>query len=397
MNESRIEQDYLAGDMRQYEVICPKCANPWIFDWAHVKYDPEDASTALIACPECDSRYTDLERIKLVRYAEADGGGWKAKKQTKGHLSFQISALYSPLQRMQDLAQAYIDTGDEPEKLATFYNTCMGVTWEKTGETAERHELEARCEDYAAPVPKDVRILTAGIDVQTDRLECEVVGWGEDEESWNIAYEIFHGDTSNLHDQCFKLLVSFLRRGFGVEGGGKMFVSSAAIDSGFNTLVIYQFAREQSNQIPPIHAVKGIGGWNREVIRGTKPQMTYKGYRPALFSIGVDIVKRIIMQRFNIALPGPGYCHFPQERAEGEYFDQLTQEVLLYDPRTGKRKWEKKDGQGADNEALDCRVYSYAALHIVNPDLAIRHGFINTDQKTAPGRRYESTSFRRNL
>lgn len=395
VNESRIESSYLQGDMRQFQVICSGCSEPWIFAWEHVMYDPDDAGTALIHCPECGLGYGDRERIQLVRYAESDGGGWIPKAPTKRHKSYQLSALYSPLQRLRDIVQVYLDAEGDPDKLATFYNTCMGITWEKTGETAEAHELESRCEEYPAQVPQSVKILTAGIDVQKDRLECEVVGWGEGEESWNIAYEVFHGDTSNPNDTCFRTLVSFLNRGFDHAQGGKMFVETAAIDSGFNTLCIYQFVRNQSNALLSINAIKGIGGWNREVIKGTKPQMTYKGYRPALFSIGVDIVKRILMQRLNLATEGlPGYCHFPTERSEGEYFHQLTSEVLLYDPRTGKRKWEKKE-LNIDNEALDCRIYAYAALHIRNPDLdqpKVFYGLRGTKQ--SGGARYQSKSFK---
>ena len=368
IHESRIENAFLQGNQCQFEVVCSDCHEPWIFAWEHVKYDAEDASTAKIHCPHCDRGYSDTERIRLVRYAESDGGGWKPMATTKRHWSYQLSGLYSPLQRLQDIVQVFIDA-DDPNKLATFWNTCMGETFEKTGETAEAHELESRCENYPAQVPEGVKVLTAGIDVQKDRLECEVVGWGQGEESWHIAYEVFHGDTNNPNDQCYKYLTNFLQKGFEYETGGRMFIESAAIDSGFNTLSIYQFVRNRMNGLPGIWAVKGIGGWNRDVLKGVKAQMTYKGYRPPLFSIGVDTAKRILMQQLNVAKPGQGYCHFPIECAEGDYFNQLTSEVLLYDPRTGKRKWEKKDG--GPNEALDCRIYAYAALHIRKPDLEV--------------------------
>ena len=395
VNESRIEQDYLLGDMRHYEVVCQHCLEGWIFAWEHVKYDEKDVSSAQLHCPHCDTPYNDTERIQLVRYAEADGGGWKPQRQTKGTQSYQLSALYSPLQRLKDIVQVFVDAADDPKKIATFYNTCMGVTWEKSGETAEAHALESRCEDYKSPVPLPVKILTAGIDVQKDRLECEIVGWSTGEESWNIAYEVFYGDTSNWNDYCYRELWKFLNKGFEVELGGRMFVQSATIDSGFNTIAIYNFVRQHQSRIPAIYAVKGIGGWNREVLKGSKPTQTYRGYRPALFSIGVDIAKRILMHRLNIETVGQGYCHFPQERAEGEYFTQLTSEVLVYDPKTGKRKWEKKD-TSVDNEALDCRVYAFAALHILQPDLSPgsgRHGYLKGNQTASPGYVQQVKSF----
>lgn len=395
IHQSRIDESFMQGNMCEYEVICEKCSQGWFFDWEDVKYNRDDVSTAKIHCPNCDTGYDDMGRIKLVRYAVQDGGGWKATKDTKAHLSFHLSSLHSPLQRLRDVVSVYLAAEDEPMKLATFYNTCLGETFERTGETADAHELEARCEDYPAPVPKGVKVLTAGIDVQKDRLECEIVGWAAEDESWNIAYEVFPGDTNNPNDQCYKYLWNFLTRGFDYESGGKMFIEAAAIDTGFNTLCLYQVVRTWQGRIPSVFAVKGIGGWNRDALKGVKATLTYKGYRPPLFSIGVDIVKRIIMSSLNVTKEGQGYCHFPMERAEGEYFRQLTSEVLLYDPMTGKRKWEKKDA--SDNEALDCRVYAYAALHIRKPDLTteMRHGLRGVGQK-AKGVRYSTPSFKPN-
>lgn len=393
INESWIEASYLAGDMRRFWVICPKCSEPWVFEWEHVRYKSDDVDSARLHCPKCDEAYDDMGRIKMVRYAEMDGGGWIPKATTKRHRSFQLSALYSPLQRMSDIVQDYLDTGEDPNKLSTFHNTVLGETYEKVGETADAHELSSHCEDYPAPVPKDVKVLTAGIDVQGDRLEVEVVGWAAEETSWNIAYEAFYGDTSNPNDTCYHQINKFLRTAFGFEGGGQMFISCALIDSGFNTLSIYQYTRNQAgNTIPKVYACKGIHGWNKDVIRGSKATMTYKGYRPPLFSLGVDIIKRVIMQKLNIQGAGnPGYCHFPSERAEGEYFDQLTSETLMYDPRTGRRKWVKKDS-GA-NEALDCRVYAYAALHVLKPDLNVPHALVGEGRKAITGFKHQVKTY----
>ena len=398
IHESRIDDAYMQGDMRQYQVVCSECSQDWFFDWADVKYDKTDASSAKIHCPNCDMGYADTERIRLIRYAEQDGGGWKAQSESKGHQSYHLSALHSPLQRLQDIVQVYLDAEGDGAKLATFFNTCMGETYEKTGETADAHDLESRCEDYAAPVPKEVKILTAGIDVQKDRLECEIVGWAKDDESWNIAYEVFHGDTNNVNDKCYRDLWGFLQRGFDYEDGGRMFIESAAIDTGFNTLCIYQFVRNRQGNIPQLHAIKGQGGWEIEVLKGTKPTMTYKGYRPAKFNIAVDILKRVLMNQLNLTMKGAGYCHFPMERADDDYFHQLTSEVLMYNPRTGKRKWEEKNPNDP-NEALDCRIYAYAALHIRKPDLSIenvKYGLRGVNQKGSAGMRHTVKTFKPN-
>ena len=67
--------------------------------------------------------------------------------------------------------------------------------------------------------------------------------------------------------------------------------------------------------------------------------------------------------------PRPGYAHFPHDR-DAEWFRQLTGERLVVRyPRGGRpvREWTKVY-QAV--EALDCRVYAYAALLLSGVDLA---------------------------
>ncbi len=54
--------------------------------------------------------------------------------------------------------------------------------------------------------------------------------------------------------------------------------------------------------------------------------------------------------------------HFPLDR-DAQYFEQLTAERIRtrYVKGFPQRYWWKPDGRR--NEALDCRVYAYAALH----------------------------------
>ena len=112
-NKSRIEKSYLQGDQRRFWVVCPECSHKHLLEWQNVKYNPEDISTALIHCPECGVGFDDTERIAMVRYAEQDGGGWIAEKPTRGHASFHLNVLYSPLRRLRDIVEMYSGFGVE--------------------------------------------------------------------------------------------------------------------------------------------------------------------------------------------------------------------------------------------------------------------------------------------
>ena len=57
--------------------------------------------------------------------------------------------------------------------------------------------------------------------------------------------------------------------------------------------------------------------------------------------------------------------------------------MLILNPKTNRLKWTKKDHD--DNEALDCAVYNYATLHILNPDLQsnVRHAYFKSGKPGA--------------
>jgi phage terminase large subunit GpA-like protein len=68
------------------------------------------------------------------------------------------------------------------------------------------------------------------------------------------------------------------------------------------------------------------------------------------------------MGRLRNAQPGtPGYSHFPADRQQ-PYFEQLLGEALVTTYSKGQpvREWRPK--KGVRHEALDARVYAYAAL-----------------------------------
>ena len=105
--KSWIEAAYERGDKRRFWVFCLECDHKHTLRWENVRYDDDNVASARIHCPSCDFGFNDTERIRMVRYAEQDGGGWIPEKPTRGHASFQISVLYSPLRRLQDVVQTF--------------------------------------------------------------------------------------------------------------------------------------------------------------------------------------------------------------------------------------------------------------------------------------------------
>ena len=47
-------------------------------------------------------------------------------------------------------------------------------------------------------LPDEILLLTAGIDVQSDRVEIQVLGFGLGEQTWYVNYEVIYGDVSRM-------------------------------------------------------------------------------------------------------------------------------------------------------------------------------------------------------
>jgi phage terminase large subunit GpA-like protein len=87
-----------------------------------------------------------------------------------------------------------------------------------------------------------VLFLTCGVDVQKDRLMYEVVGWGRGKRSWSIDIGIIPGDSAS--EAPWKQIDALLQRTFKVERvGSHLGIGMLAVDSGYNTQTVYNWAR----------------------------------------------------------------------------------------------------------------------------------------------------------
>lgn len=353
---SRIESSYEESDQRRFHISCPDCQNEQTLKWGQVKWETDKPETAKYVCEECGSLWDDNQRAKAIKK-----GRWIASKPTGKVAGFHLSALYSPWSPLADGVQDFLEAKKQPATLRVWVNTYLGETWEEEGDQVDDYSLANRAEEWDA-IPEDVLLLTAGVDVQDDRLEAEVVGWGLDEESWSIAYKTFYGDPSAPH--VWKDLDEFLNQTYEHESGQDMIVRATCIDSGgHNTQAVYKYVHPREGK--RIFAIKGVGGEGKPIVG--KPSKNNIG-KIKLFPVGVDTAKLLLFSRFKIQDHGAGYCHFPVGR-EDEYFKQLTAEKIAtrYHKGFARREFVKTRTR---NEALDVRVYAMAALSLLNVNLA---------------------------
>ncbi|WP_412057101.1 phage terminase large subunit family protein [Bartonella sp. DGB2] len=361
LETSRIKAEFEKGDQRYYNVVCEDCHELQPITWAQIRWPEDKPEEAHFFCAHCGAIHEEHRKAALL--SEANGARWVATKQSRynNFRSYHLSALYSPWFTWGECARAFLEAKSDPATLQSFVNTVLGEPWEeRQGAANDATKLYALREEYEL-LPPQVALLTCGVDVQPDRLELELVGWGRGEESWNIDYKIIQGNPSE--GRVWERLDGYLDKrwphpAFQEKGGMK--IHAICVDTGgSNTQAVYDYVRDRENR--RIWGVKGKGGsyqvWPKRPSRKNKGKIN-------LYNVGVDAAKDMIMARLNkvgAEACGSGACHFHKDR-DLEYFEQLTAEYKKIVYRDGRKKYAWVKAKAARNEALDCRVYAYAAL-----------------------------------
>ena len=367
--DSRIEDAFNLSTQEEWNIPCPECGAYQPLVWENVKFDPDNLEKGIdYVCCECGcvaNEYRWKAQEIKGKYVAANPGA-----ATRG---FHLNTLASTFVGWDEVVRKFLEAKEaldhgNPEEMKVWVNTELGQTWEERGIQLEDTELYNRREIYPAEVPDDVLFLTAGVDVQDDRFEVEVVGWGEGAECWGIRYQKIFGDM--LSDQVWQDLDDFLLRSWRKADGTEYTLLATCIDSGgHHTDEVYRFAKDRLNR--RIFAIKGMGGAGVPYIRNPSKNNRVK---TNLFIIGVDAGKTSIYQRLEVKTPGPNYCHFPSNPEAGydeNYFKGLTAEkkVVRFVKGHLKEYWEIKDKEHKRNEPLDLRNYALAALSITRPVL----------------------------
>ena len=364
-DSSRIEFEYKRGTQEKWCIECPHCGdaqyiNMYGMKFEHAKDEKGNYTVwdVTFQCPAC------LEKFDEFAW-KSQKGEWVADNpDVKGMRSFHLNAFVSPWCTWDSIIKEWLESKKDPEKLKVVVNTLFGMPYEIKGDIEDEQFLLERREDYEGEIPEGTLILTAGVDVQDDRLEYEIVGWGKGEESWGIEYGVIMGKPDQKkvwQDLEDKLLGTYY-----FEDGLGLNIACACIDSGGHfTGDVYAFCKK--HEYRRIFAIKGQGGPGIPLINRV---FRSKRENAAVFILGVDSGKATITSRLLIRQRGDGYCHFPKDENKGYdqlYFKGLIAEKLVKRRVKGQIKliWEKV---GQRNEPFDLRNYAYSALKILNPN-----------------------------
>lgn len=367
--ESRIEKAWQQSDQRRFFVPCPDCGERQYLEWGGpdtphgIKWRRDENGRGLPETAYYVCRANGCLIEEAYKAGMVNAGEWRPTNPEGDHPGFHIWAGYSlhVNATWREIVAEWLRVKDDPLQRKTFFNLVLGEPYEEKGDRAlAETKLLSRREVFTAEVPDGVGVLTFGGDMQDDRAEIEVVGWGRDEESWSVAHEVIEGDPDTA--TFWDTVDAFLKRRWLRADGRPFTLMAGCIDSGgHHTQRVYDFAKARLGR--KIWAIKGEsarGGQRSPVWPTKRPSARLKtSFRPVI--LGVNAAKDVIRSRLHVEEPGPGYMHFPVDR-DANYFAQLLAERSVAKEQAGQRfrVWEQIPGRA--NEALDCRVYAYGAL-----------------------------------
>lgn len=357
---SNVLRAFAASDARIFEVPCPECGAFSQIEWEDIVWDEGKPETARWKCPHCSEEIPEQLKPQFVAM-----GQWRATRpEIKGHAGFHLNALVSLHANASwpQLAREFLSAKKDPTTLQTFVNTILARGWSNAGGEIDNEELEGRAEAFSLErLPEEALLITAGIDVQHDRLEATFLGFGADETVFILGHSVIWGAWDD--DRTWTELEGLLKTRCEHPLGGELEIEAAVIDAGDGVTMETVMAFCGPRQRRRFMAGKGVAGTRPYI----EPSRARKNMAARLWIVGVDGIKTAIMAR----LARSGSIRFSNKLAP-VWYEQLAseREVVRYVRGQPQRRFERVPGRRA--EALDCVVYALAARQVVHVNFVER-------------------------
>lgn len=418
---------YNRGDRRRYYFQCFHCGGWFIPEFECLSWHEELTDLMAIqdsvwmACPTCGGRHEQAKKAALNRNGlwvpegcllDRDGELVGTPRRSPiasfwlaGPAAHEQSWGVMVVRWLQALREWETTGSDDALRATVNVDQAKVYFPQSTADDISVDELLGRGEPLAArAVPDGVRFLTAAVDVQKDRFEVLIIGWGSTSwEGWVIDwFQITRSKAPNpnnpdepamvrpaARDEDWDLITEqVLGRWYPLDrqpdsGGAErgLIVKVVACDSGGEKGVTgraYDWYRRlyPTGQTKRLMLIKGNERARRDsLVWRTYPEVEGKkrprpGKDVPLYQLNVDRLKDRVALSLETEQPGPRYLHFPDWLPRA-FFDGLTSEWR--DDATGRWLHDKK----VANEPLDLMAYNIGAY------VALQADKINWDQPPA--------------
>lgn len=389
-SESRIGPLFRQGDMRQYNIPCPKCGKLQPMVWGNFSWAKDDDGRILIEynednqpindpvyyeCNNPDCKY-HMKYHEKAHFLKEEGHGGRAKwiptkrPDRPGIKSWHIPAWLG-FRSWLDIALQWDRIQGDKEALQEFINDVAGEEYEEDIDKPDSHFLMSRVEtDWdRGQVPEFADILTMGIDVHPNRLECQLMGYGNFKEAASCEYFVIEGEIYTETDPAWDVLEVILKSTYETMDGRSLSITTAFLDSGgIASSVVHAFCA----RFP--YSAKSWVGVFPTIGKATLRKITaeYPSNIPAPdIHIDEQRVKKEIYTNLKKHPPAVGnrfpggYIHFHDGYNE-DYFKQLTaEEIITHENNKGQVTLTIGNTKGRRNESLDTMKLALAALYYI--------------------------------
>ncbi|MDC7125763.1 MAG: phage terminase large subunit family protein [Spirochaetales bacterium] len=389
-HNSKINRLYKEGDQRKYYVPCKHCGHKQPMKWGKkgerggLKFEHDEDNRLIYRngkpavwyeCENCGGHW--VEEDKELFLSDKTMGGFAAENgktvyaewrptavpRRKNMRSYFLPGFYSLMSTWETAVLEFLElksNGFPRAEFQVWVNCFLAETFEDSGEKPKIETLLTQERTYhkgSLPLNDKPLFVTLGADVQDDRIECEIVAWGRDKESWSIDYKIIPGNTGDTEDACWNALRSIITSKYcGMQP------VLTGIDAGHKTDIVYEFCDRFESGVHPVMGSDKV----RKSCEYIKTFAVQSHTTPRI-DINTDLLKQEIYRylskgQFESGKFPHGYCHFPVEY-ERKYFNMLTaEERITVRDQYGHINY-KWDAGKRRNEALDCRVYALAMVY----------------------------------
>ena len=380
-NESTIHGYLQESTFNKFFIPCKHCGGLFTFEQDHLRWklvdDTHIVTDAWMECPHCHGRLNNEDKVDLL-----PKGQWLPTnpKADTTYVGYKLPSFYAPVGWLswKDIAQEWVDAyaaSDEKreERMTAYFNTILAEPYTPGSTTQEWRAFFDKNKDseyVRGQIPSWVNLLTTGADVQGNRIEVSLYGWGALGRSLAIDHWSLYTNEVELDTQGSAIWSDYfdstLNAVFEREDGLKMRTVANAMDASYKTNACYAFWR----LLPPEHKERMYLFRGRDTQSGYRPNLQHAkvgqgNNQVEWYQVPVSNLKRAVFQHLNDSLKDPEgevpafYMEFPRDYDQ-EYYQQLFSEAWVKEK--GKWGWSKLRDR---NEILDVTVYNLCLLYAI--------------------------------
>ena len=425
MESSLLYDEFMKASLRFYFFVpCPECGHEDVLLWENMEWPGKEeghskadaAAQARMVCQECGSMWAHGQLRKALR-----GGQWRVPDTTRvlacqrndeespeefaghvlectdagpmlrapdgGHVDWpqtvalHINALYSPWWSWPSCVLEWLKAQGDVTKLKTFTNLTLGEPWMDTGTAIYVADLKRRREPLS-PLPASIRRITAGVDVQEDRLSMLLVAWAADEVAHIFDRMEIVGDTSIHGAGAWLDFEEWLgaKPSWEVADGTRQPLDAVGLDTGYHTQTCYREVarlRSVAGRSVFLMPIKGSGTKTTPLVQRLQTRGKVPGASVVLYSVNRYQSGRVCLNRL-------------AKEDKVKIGDLLTDQVINELCSTAVEKRRQPSGavslelvaHGRD-EAIDCFRYALACLRTMQIDWSRKRRLKSADADKA--------------